>query len=133
MDVLQRCSHAHWFITRRQSSHILSSHMVRLGNNWQTANRSTSLNRNMVLVTFNGHLFCNQNNFWTNVHVQQTKIDYKKSHVLPIVWSLSVKKIQGKLWINKLITNVMCPPCAIQTGNKLRHSNSVTFDPKKAK
>ena len=58
MDVLKICSHAHWFITRRQSSHIKSFQQVRFGgNNLQTADCSTSLNRNVVVVSLNGSFF----------------------------------------------------------------------------
>ena len=40
-----------------EDSHLTSSHILRLGNNSQTDNCSTSLNRNMVLVTFAGCFF----------------------------------------------------------------------------
>ena len=47
--------------------------------------------------------------------------------------SLSVKKIQSQLWTNKQPSQKWRAVCATQNWNKLRHSNSVTFDAKESK
>ena len=51
-----------------------------------------------------------------------------KKKVLSIVSSLFVKKVQSELWANNQPSLSWRVPCAIQKGNKLRHSISATFD-----
>ena len=46
---------------------------------------------------------------------------------------LCQKKLQSELWTNKQPSLKWCVLCAIQNGNKLQHSNLVTFDAKKVK
>ena len=52
---------------------------------------------------------------------------------LSIVSSFFVKKVQSQLWTNKKPSIPCRALCVIQNCNKLLHSNSVTFDAKKAK
>ena len=55
------------------------------------------------------------------------------NHVLSIISSFSAKKIQSKLLTNKQPSLKRRVSCAIQNGSKLRHSNLVSSDAKKAK
>ena len=60
------------------------------------------------------------------------KNNYKKSNFVNSMESFCQKN-KSVLGTNKLQSLRWCVPCAIQTENKLCHSNSVTFDAKKAK
>ena len=76
-----------------ENNYPKSSHIERLGNSWYTSNYSTSLNRNMILVTFTRRFFYKSKQFfgkcscpvtlncWTikNDHNQTNFVDSIKS------------------------------------------------------